>query len=94
MKEFAISVFVILILSCIFNSIGMWMGVLPEMPPYPYGSTITDVKTSAPSFGCKRDDFCYPEMNLTNGKRATNFITDITENGDRSSAEFPLGANN
>ena len=94
MKEFVISVFAALVLSCIFNSVGIWLGVLPDLPPYPYGSSLGEVSTASPQFGTKREDFCYPEINFTNGKRPTSYITEITETGDRGAAEFPLGANN
>jgi len=94
MKEFLITVFSVLIVSCIFNSIAMWMGIIPSYRPYPYPTGIAEVKTSTPAFGCKRDDFAYPEIHFTDGTRPTMFITDITDKGDRSNAEFPLGANN
>lgn len=94
MKELVISVFAVIVLSCIFNSVGIWLGVLPDLPPYPYGSSISEIKNSGSEFGTKREDFCYPEINLTNGKRPSCYITEITEKGDRGAAEFPLGANN
>lgn len=94
MKEFLVPIFAVLLLSCIFNSVAFHFGLMQNMPPYPLGSNISEVKSSSPNFGCKRDDFCYPEINITNGKKPSSYITDITETGDRSSAEFPFGANN
>ncbi len=94
MKEFVLTVFGALVLSCIFNSIGICLGMQNDLPPYPTGSSISEVKESVPSFGCKRDDFCYPEMNLTAGKRPTAYITEINDSGDRGQAEFPWAANN
>lgn len=83
-----------MVLSCIFNSVAIWMGLMQSYPPYPIQAGLGPVKKAAPAFGCKREDFCYPEINITNGSRPTQFITDITDHGDRSNAEFPLGANN
>jgi hypothetical protein len=94
MKEFLTTILVALVLSCIFNSVSIWMGESPNLPPYPYGAGIKEVKTSAPHFGCKREDSCIPEIEFNGSARPSYFITDITEKGDRSNAEFPLGANN
>ena len=94
MKEFLISIFAALVLSCLINSVSIWLGVQPDLPPYPFASGIKEIKSSAPNFGCKREDCCIPEIHYTNGSRSSFFITDITDKGDRSNAEFPLGANN
>jgi hypothetical protein len=94
MKEFVISVFAALVLSCIFSSIGIMLGQEANFPPYPVPAGIKEVKSSAPHFGCKRDENSIPEIDYTNGARPTFFITDVTDKGDRSNAEFPLGANN
>lgn len=91
MKEFVITLLGALVVSCIFNSIATWMGLFPNLPPYPYGVSIGEVKESA--FGSKREESSMPELNFTTGVRPTMYIKEITE-GDRTNAEFPLGANN
>jgi hypothetical protein len=94
MKEFLISVLSALVLSCIFFSVASSMGILANMPPYPYPTRIGEVTSAVPGFGCKREDCCIPELELTNGIRPTMYITDVTDKGDRTNAEFPWGANN
>ncbi|MBX9685840.1 MAG: hypothetical protein K2X27_04005 [Candidatus Obscuribacterales bacterium] len=94
MKEFIISVSVVMLLASIFNSVAIWMGLMPNLPPYPFAAGIGEIKKASPTFGCKREDFCYPEIHFTNGNRPITFITDITETGSDRGAEFPLGANN
>lgn len=95
MKEFVITVFIALMLSCLFNSVAIWMGLLPSYPPYPYGSCIKD-KIGEVKLGTKRqDDQIYPEIDITSrGARPSGFITEVNDTTERCSAEFPLAANN
>lgn len=91
MKNFLKSIFAVLVLSSIFNSVAIWMGIFPNQPPYPVGCAINSVNPS--KFGCKRDEFAICEYAYTKASRPTCYITDITE-GERTFVEFPLGGVN
>lgn len=94
MKEFLITVVSVLIISCIFNSIAVNMGIMGSLPPYPWPAGVGELKTGDAAFGTKREDFAYPEINLTSKARPIVFMTEISDGGTDRTAEFPLGANN
>lgn len=67
------------------------MGILPNYPPYPWGSRIEPpgpVKS-----GVKREENQMPEVDVTNGIRGNGFIYQVEDSGERSQADFPYCAN-
>lgn len=82
----------ILVVSCIFNSIGIWMGVLPNYPPYPWGSRVAGVSDGGTQ-GVQREEQNYPEVDVTNGTKPEGFIYQVVDSKDRSQATYPYGAN-
>lgn len=92
MKEFLLASIGALVLSCLFNSVAIWMGILQYFPPYPIGSAMDEVKEGIN--GCKRDDFSLPEVEVTRRKKASGLITDIYDHNERGTGEFPYWTNN
>ena len=81
----------IMVISCIFNSVGVMLGVYPNYPPYPMGSRVGDL--SAGKTGVKRDEMNMPEIDITNAVRPNGYIYEVNDSGERSQADFPFGAN-
>lgn len=86
MKEIIATFILALLVSCLLNSLG------PGYQPYPYPVGLSNVTESA--FGLKRSEGNIPEVNYTDGSRATRFMTKIDDTSEDREAEWPLGANN
>ncbi len=92
LKDLIVSLLIVLVVICIFNSIGIMFGQVQGYLPYPWPVGINDAKESG--FGTKRDEIIYPEINFADKTRSVMYMTTIDDGKDRSNAEFPLGANN
>ena len=92
MKEFLFTVFGCMVLSCLFNSVGIWMDILPNYPEYPIGTRVDEMK-EGPT-GLSREDMSFPEIGITNQIKENGFIIRIDDKGERGASEFPFSANN
>lgn len=91
--RFVVSFIVVLVLSCIFNSIGAALGVLPAYLPVEWPAGINQMKGTGTGAVKASDNTLVGEINIVDKSRPVVFTTEIEDKNNPQPAEFPFGGN-